>query len=47
MRIFTRFTGRRCLGLTDKRFECPGFRIVRQYKNDGEEENKNPHVLFS
>jgi len=23
-------------------FECPGFRIVRQYKNDGEEENDLP-----
>jgi len=38
MRIFTRFV---CRGwwcrLTNKLFECPGFRIVRQYKNDGEE----------
>jgi hypothetical protein len=23
-------------------FECPGFRIIRQYKNDGEEENDLP-----
>jgi hypothetical protein len=41
MRIFTGFLSR-WRGLTDKFFECPGLGIVRQYKNDGEEEDNLP-----
>jgi len=32
--------------LSHKLFECPGFWIVRQYKNDSEEENYVPHVFY-
>jgi len=35
MRIFTRPLSW-WRGLTNKLFKCPGFWIVRQYKNDGE-----------
>jgi len=35
-------------GLTNKLFECPGVRIVRQYKNDGKEKYYCPeHLLIN
>jgi hypothetical protein len=47
MRILTGLLCRRC-GLTDKLLERPGLGIVRQYKNDGEEEDNLPdHLLIS
>jgi hypothetical protein len=45
MRIFTGSLSWWC-GLTHKLFKCPGFRIVRQYKNDGYKENYVPHVYY-
>jgi len=33
-------------GLSHKLFKRPGFWIVRQYKNDGEEENYVPHLFY-
>jgi len=46
MRVFTGLFCWWC-GLTNKLFECPGVRIVRQYKNDGKEKYYCPKTSFN